>query len=300
MWVQTVKGGVEMFAYAPDGRALYVFDTAGRVSEWDTVARTGRDLFALDYPTQWGMFCAAGGRFLVVRGFRALVWDCRERREHARLDVRDGTPNPNGTYMLRTVPGNGSLLYANHGPGLRMRVWDVERRAYEPDPGWWPRVDRLSWFDVSPNGRTVAIVDPTHVRLADLLTGEWVAQALLPESGCRADFAPDGRSLALLGGRNLWFWNPDTSLTRAEGVTLTTALYVSALKRFAFHPTAPLFAALTPDGLPAVFDLHTHRLVRAFDFKVGKRVNCLCFSPDGLTCAVGGSNKRFAVFDVDL
>jgi hypothetical protein len=40
--------------------------------------------------------------------------------------------------------------------------------------------------------------------------------------------------------------------------------------------------------------------VRSFDFEQGSRVRCACFAPDGLTCAVGGSNGRFTVFDVDL
>ncbi|MBN9117708.1 MAG: WD40 repeat domain-containing protein [Planctomycetes bacterium] len=300
MWVQTVKSGVEMFAYAPDGRRLYVADSAGRVSEWDTAARTGRDLFVLNHPSQWGLFCAAGGRFLVARTFRPVVWDCRDRREHAVLDINDGTMNPIGSYVLRPVPGDDTLLYVNHGRGLGMRVWDVARRAYGPSPAWWPRVDPLSWFDVSPDGRTVALVDSTHVRLADLLTGEWVAQVRLLESGTRAYFSPDGQVLALLVQREVWFWNPATGLAHVEGAITSVAPNFSVLKAFAFHPTAPLFVALTPDGLPAVFDRHTHRVQRTFDFRVGKRVNCACFSPDGLTCAIGGSNKRFAVFDVDL
>src|SRR5204863_3755374 len=148
--------------------------------------------------------------FLVVRAYPPVAWDCRSRREHARLDVHDGTVPPKGQFMLRPVPGNDSLLYVNYGRGLRMRVWDVERRAYEPDPQWWPRVDPLRWFDVSSDGRTVALVDSTHVRLADLLTGEWVARVLLPGDGaCRVQFSPDGRVLALLGTPALSLWNPD-------------------------------------------------------------------------------------------
>ena len=38
----------------------------------------------------------------------------------------------------------------------------------------------------------------------------------------------------------------------------------------------------------------------SLDFALGKYVTCAAFSPDGLTCAVGGSNKQFAVFDVDI
>jgi hypothetical protein len=67
----------------------------------------------------------------------------------------------------------------------------------------------------------------------------------------------------------------------------------------AFHPTAPMFAAVKSRRELTLFRLDTGEIVRSFDFGIGF-VESVCFSPDGLTCAVGGSNKQFAVFDVDL
>jgi hypothetical protein len=62
--------------------------------------------------------------------------------------------------------------------------------------------------------------------------------------------------------------------------------------------------------LLSLVSLETGEELRTLDFDAGKPppqqslrfspVTCAAFSPDGLTCAVGGSNKQFAVFDVDV
>ena len=69
---------------------------------------------------------------------------------------------------------------------------------------------------------------------------------------------------------------------------------------FAFHPTAPVFIAINRDKHLTFFGTETGEALRSLDFALGRYVQCVAFSPDGLTCAVGGSNKQFAVFDVDL
>jgi hypothetical protein len=68
----------------------------------------------------------------------------------------------------------------------------------------------------------------------------------------------------------------------------------------AISPTSETFAALNPQRQLTLFSLRSGEAIRSFDFALGATVQCLCFSPDGLTCAVGGSNKQFAVFDVDV
>src|SRR5207253_264528 len=68
---------------------------------------------------------------------------------------------------------------------------------------------------------------------------------------------------------------------------------------FTFHPTAPLFTGLNPDKVLTLFSSETGEPIRSLDFALGKRVTCVAFAPDGLTCAVGGSNRQFAVFDVE-
>ncbi len=82
---------------------------------------------------------------------------------------------------------------------------------------------------------------------------------------------------------------------RAKNVAAT---FTNAL--FAFNPALPVFAGLNAKKTLTLFSTETGEAIRSLDFALGKNVKCLCFSPDGLTCAVAGSNKQFAVFDVDL
>jgi WD40 repeat protein len=69
---------------------------------------------------------------------------------------------------------------------------------------------------------------------------------------------------------------------------------------FAFNPTLPVFVGLNAKKVLTLFSTGTGEPIRSLDFALGKKVKCVCFSPDGLTCAVGGSNKQFAIFDIDV
>jgi len=66
------------------------------------------------------------------------------------------------------------------------------------------------------------------------------------------------------------------------------------------HPTAPVMAGWNRDWTLKLLNLDTGEPIRAPHFNIGRYTECAAFSPDGLTCAVGGSNKQFAVFDLDL
>ena len=103
---------------------------------------------------------------------------------------------------------------------------------------------------------------------------------------------PSGR---VFTGQELFLWDMVTRTFRTGPIG---ASYPE--EAIAFHPRAPVFTALNANGELTLFHLETGEPIRSFDFALGKKVRCACFSPDGLTCAVGGSNKQFAVFDVDV
>lgn len=118
--------------------------------------------------------------------------------------------------------------------------------------------------------------------------------------GAAADevrFAPDGRTLAVFSGREVLMWDVSRGVSRGKPATLAPQPPDAT---FAFHPVAPLFLALDRARHLTLFSADTGEPIRSLDFGLGKRVACVAFSPDGLTCAVGGSNRQFAVFDVDL
>ena len=109
-------------------------------------------------------------------------------------------------------------------------------------------------------------------------------------------FAPDGRTIVLLqldAQPELVVWDIARRAPRANPVSGGSSL-------IAFNPVLPLLAVPHTQNTVAVRSLETGELVRELDFALGKQITALAFAPDGLTCAVGGTNKRFAVFDVDV
>jgi WD40 repeat protein len=110
-------------------------------------------------------------------------------------------------------------------------------------------------------------------------------------------FSPDGRTLAVSCGKQVHLWDVATRTRRVEPVTIDNK-YGDAT--FAFCPSAPAFVALNKQRVLTLYSSETGDAIRSLDFALGRNVTCVCFAPDGLTCAVGGSNKQFAVFDVDL
>ena len=71
----------------------------------------------------------------------------------------------------------------------------------------------------------------------------------------------------------------------------------------AIHPSERILAVASVGGSadPVVrfLDVGSGVELKQFCWKVG-RIQCLAFSPDGLTCAAGCSDHRLVVWDVDL
>jgi WD40 repeat protein len=165
--------------------------------------------------------------------------------------------------------------------------------------------DILLDFDPSPDGRTLAVLarDQT-VWLADLETGVrtpilFSTPSAIP-TGVR--FSPDGSAVVRLTYVDVAVWDLAASAPRFAPVVCGFSPVSCNLPTwlFALSPTGAHFAALNSQRQLTVFSLATGEPIRSLDFALGATVECACFSPDGLTCAVGGSNKQFAVFDVDL
>lgn len=303
MWLQKVRGGVDAMAFSPDGRHLYTADSGGWVTEWDVAARTGRRLFSVERGSQWGMFCAAGGRFLVTRSYDPVVWDRLAGAEYVRPDLSEKDAiQRTGYCSMIASPGDDTRLLVAGEVGTKIRTWDTATRKFGPLFARWPNSGRIGWFDVSPDRATVAVLhrNPPRLILSDRATGVQTNRLDVPDDAFRVRFSPDGTTLAIRVGTRLDLWHPASGqVSRVEQAVVSPDRDGGPFWVFAFHPTLPVFAALNRDGTPTLFDRATHQPIRSLDFPLGKRVHCLTFSPDGLTCAVGGSNKQFVVFDVD-
>jgi WD40 repeat protein len=308
MWIQKVPGGgVAGLSYAPDGRTLYSLDAGGWATAWDVASHVGRRLAKLDHQT-FGIahaFAAlADGRRVVVLANFVAVCDATSPNDPERVSPPEMVLWSNG----RVRPDG--RVYSLDIVGRRIVGWDLTTGTLEPGRGVPRGVAFIRQFDLAPDGRWVAVA--FRPRASSWKADETAAifewgkgpdlRNPVPVTGVGAPYAfrfsPDGRTLAVATDPHkpqLALW--DVADRRPRVAHVPCAL---ADDTFAFNPVFPLFAALGPDSALALWRLETGEQVRALDFMLGRYVRCVTFSPDGLTCAVGGSNKQFAVFDVDV
>ena len=296
MWIQKVETGtIDRLAYAPDGQTLYTSYNLSLFA-WDVATRTSREYASV---RQWGGI--PQGVYPLADGKR-IVW--LEERYATVLAAKDGrdlggvmqqTKHASG---LRSVTPDGRLFYLNDA-GTEIRVWNLTTRK-AGSPRIIPvRPRTVRQFDRSGDERLVAVVN----RKREVTVYDWGTRrelrdpVTLTEPADDVRFSPDGRTLALSDGksRRVALWDVASGHFRTTNIRTT---FTSEL--FAFNPALPVFVGLGAKKELTLFSTETGGALRALDFGLGQKVKCLCFSPDGLTCAVGGSNKQFAVFDVDL
>jgi WD40 repeat protein len=293
MWQQNLAtGGVESIAYAPDGRTLYTFDSSGRITAWDLATHKHTILFQSRPARSWmpWMHLTPGGRYFVLsvdtKGY--VVWDREIGRDHRCRLPRSGW---GGIAFDPTAP---RVWFAPRGsPGIES--WDFDRNEPGPTVTGWSADCTPYRYAVGPDGslaligERLVLFDPA----TRAVTGDYPLDPEMP--GVWPYFSPDGRLLVLTGSDRLQVWDLE-----AGGVRIPQLADALATGRLAFHPTAPLMLTQGRDHSLSLFSLETGEVLRAFDISLGNFMQCFAFAPDGLTCAAGGSNKQFVVFDVDL
>jgi len=290
MWSHRLSASIRGLAFSSDGRTLYTADNSCRIYAWDPVARTRRLVLKHEFISGVVPDGLLGtGRFLVFLNTDPLrVWDCTA--EAKRLDVPERF-TARGTQVDAT---RGRLL-ALGADGKSVLSWDLERQRRGPAVVRWNEPVRERWrsaFRLSDDGRILVIeASRGQVTFRDALSGAEVGR-MPPQSEWVSStpmlLSPAGRTMCCITGYRWRLWNVPAGTVRFD--PWPTPL--------AFHPTAPVCAAAMSGGL-ALVSLQTGEAIRSFDFGLGTALYA-GFSPDGLTCAVGGSNKQFAVFDVDL
>jgi WD40 repeat protein len=299
MWIQKVPGGgVAALAYSPDGRTLYALDNSGTLTAWDVSSRTGRKLIRDPRLKHYygRMQLLADGKRLITRDRAIVVWDLATKQELTISALPDTFDWWNCCVCL------DGRVFAASGSEPTITGWNLTTGTPEPERTVPTTSATIRDFDLAPDERSTVLAFSSGL----IAIFEWtdgpelrnpieVTRALTPGE---ARFSPDGRALVLSTDPHppkVSLWDIPTRQMRAERVPCWLD------QRLAFNPVFPLFAGCRcRDNSLAVWDLDTGQQVRALDFALGLTVSCVCFSPDGLTCAVGGSNKQFAVFDVDL
>ncbi|MBA4191841.1 MAG: hypothetical protein C0467_28000 [Planctomycetaceae bacterium] len=294
MWIQEVESGaVNALAYSPDGRTLYTQDSGRWYSAWDVATHSGRQLF--QYPEQCSnhfprMFTSPDGRYLVSNTSPPMVWDlvtedvhCEVPSTYAFAGVSMGVGRTRVECVTEDWLGIRTWNFAPKSAGEEMRDWDV--------------AGTIKTHHFSPDGSLVALLNWSDVvTVAEVATRKTLHRIDSPNRSlqhCR--FAPDGNTLVMYCADGIAVWDLPSAAWRVEKIECDRPYWM-----LAFHPTAPLVAARRKDGLLALLSLETGEEIRALDFALGAQAACAVFSPDGLTCAVGGTENRFVVFDVDV
>ena len=293
MWIQRLTHGVECVAFAPDGRTLFTIDRSRWLQKWDVQAHTA-EKFSRVRAVDWGyvrrLRVAADGQFVVVSAGGNLFWPVNDKKD------RRAVPEQYESYALhldRTLP----RLFRFNQRSRQLMSWDLDRRKPGPVFGPWDEVYAARGFDISPDGRGVCLIDlHANVVIFDLETGHELRRFAPPYRYTQPHdvrFSPDGRTLVVFADAGVQLWDVEEGSLRGSVVFGDRYL-------FAFHPTESAFASVNADRVLTLFSLQNAAPLRSLDFALGQDVLCVAFSPDGLTCAAGGSNKRFVVFDVDL
>jgi WD40 repeat protein len=303
MWIQNVDSELYSIAFSPDSRTLYTSGVKNRIDAWDAVARTSRILIAADDPDAWGKFTVStDGRYLILTPPGALVV-----RDAATGDVVSRTEWP-------TDFKHASTQFSHDKRHVLKFDWAPALLRWDWTPGAIPEVLPWRWsensgypatFALHPDGRTLAVGERgPAVVMFDATTGEELTRLTtpLPTEKILA-FTPSGHHLVVFGegGALTTFEWPSGQLLWAK----KPGGQISCVRELAFHPTKPIVAYTTakpPKAWPSVAwfgDVNTGEPL-SMPHPGFKSAVAFAFSPDGLTCAVGGSNKQFAVFDVDV
>jgi WD40 repeat protein len=299
MWLQKLPAGVSSLTFSADGQLLYVLDTRGEITAWHTAARTPQRVHRIKGDVRLpdtALWTACDGRFLVVR-LRSVVhiWDVAAGAEHAPLPLE-----PNG--YLPSLDPTRRLLVMLDSQRSELTTWDIATQTPGPpllraDPA---AVDRFGTFGMSADGNTVAVSTARReVVLYDRPTNRVFARfGMFPAVGLvlQLAFSADGKTLAMLNLSSITLWDVPSQTIREKRIWCSMPIHL-----WTVHPTLPIIATRNSSGHITLFSLDTAEPIRSFDFTMGtSALRCVCFSPGGLMCAVGGSNKQFAVFDVDV
>jgi WD40 repeat protein len=298
MWIQKVSGGgVLALAYSPDGRMLFTKDGGGNVSKWDTQSRTGGRVMRPggNHRYYGGFGLADRGRYLVAISDTIGVYNTATGQTFviaANLMTAHNFPS----YVIQPDPFAPRLLIL-HADGA-IKSWELNSASSSSTLCAIGEFSEYPHFDLLPHGRALICGYPSNqVYQFDAATGTIIGRFTLniPRQNFQAQLSPDGRTALLFDGHVIFIWDMVASRLNAGPIASYLPAAISA-----FHPTAPVFAAIDGQQHLTLFDLETGTPIRALDFSLGTQVQSIAFSPDGLTCAVGGSNKQFAVFDVDI
>jgi WD40 repeat protein len=239
--------GASAVAFGPDGKHLVTGGHDGFVRVWETA--TGRELWARR-GNHYGVIAlavspdgkriASGGREDLIR-----IWDTATGADACPFDSHD-----DALVAVATSPDGQRVV--TRGRNNVVCVWEAAtgRLLHRHDPG---RHNWL-WLTFTPDGQNLLGVHGDRLELWDAATGAAVRlPGRLGDYRCtQVSLSGDGKTLALLSGREALIWDWPTGRLR---------------RRFDVRPDAPASAHMYCKSLSLSTD--GHRLLVVTDFGQG-------------------------------
>lgn len=177
---------------------------------------------------------------------------------------------------------DGTMLAT--GGGRSVELWDTAANK---------RIRTLPGFgsvSFSPDSQLLAASSLGGISI--WLTDGRLARSIASPSTAIVSFAPDGQTLASVGGsgaRTVTLWRV------SDGTALATMVgHSRRIRALCFSPDGQVLASAGDDGSIKLWSATCGSLLRSFD-DVGWNVYCLAFSPDGSSMAYGCSDASVAV-----
>jgi WD40 repeat protein len=283
----SLKRGVCSLAYSPDGTALWVGDSVGRVHLWDLATDSSRVVLEVSgrlTSAVYNLCLSADGGLLAVASYGWVsLYDLAAQAEQS-------PPESFPPAVHASLSADGNLL-AVTDPNGNLVVWDrrqQQARLLGANRGF------ASALAFAPCGSLLAVgyLDQDEVVLFDPRTGQELTAFPAGNQEEVLSFSPDGARLASVRGNEAILWDTQTWMQRAK--IRAGRPFVRCLT---FHPSGNLLATAGDTPNISLWDAEG-RSRGKFDWQVGK-VQALAFAPDGMTAAAGGSSGRIVVWDVE-
>ncbi|VTS03462.1 het-r : HET-R (Fragment) OS=Podospora anserina GN=het-r PE=4 SV=1: WD40: WD40: WD40: WD40 [Gemmata massiliana] len=298
---QAHKGKVRAIAFSPDGTALVTASGSARsVSLWNPL--TGElirklDLGVRDRDAQSVAFAPDAPLLAVGMSGSVRVWDTVNWNELAILIGRD-RKGSDGFYELAFGRGPNPRLAA--GTASRVSVWNDSGRSFAtalraPDVEF--AIANVPCLDFSPDGSLLATNVLARAELWDPATGKLVRPVPHTHSTHHGPikFSPDGTRLAV-GYRKLVSIYP---LSQEGGAQVTCTGHTKLVWSACWSADGRTLLTASGDGTARLWEPTSGAELKMFEWGVGE-IRTAAFSTDGLLGAVGGTDGKVVVWDIDV